>query len=114
MWLENPKQGWCNTAGVCGQLLYGRWQHVFQDSRKLITFKLNGNSSVIDYVVGKKRGNEKVKDVKIIPGEECFPQHRLFVMDLHCKINLFEKKEKAWKIKLWRHKQNKIEKTIKN
>ena len=53
-----------------------------KNSEKLITFKSSGNSSVVDHVVVKKEMMKVIGDEKVIPGEECFSQHRLFVMDL--------------------------------
>ena len=42
--------------------------HTFfkKDSKKLITIKTGGNSSIIDYVVIKKEVTKRVRDVKII------------------------------------------------
>ena len=53
-----------------------------KDSEKLITFKYGGNSSVSHKVVVNEEVIKRVKDVKIIPSEECFLQHILLVMDL--------------------------------
>ena len=52
-----------------------------KDSKKLITFRSGVNSSVIVYALVKKELMKRVKDVKVIPGEECFSQHRLLVMN---------------------------------
>ena len=46
-----------------------------------------------DYVVVKKQVKKKVKNAKVIPGEECFAQHRRLVM------NLVGKKERIRKTK---------------
>ena len=56
-----------------------------KDLVKLITLKSAGNSSMIDYVVVKKELIKRIRDVKVIPGEECFSQHRLLVIDLVLK-----------------------------
>ena len=56
--------------------------NTFFKKEKLFTFKSGGNSSVIDYAGVKKEAMKRVRDVKVIPGEECFPQHSHFVIDL--------------------------------
>ena len=58
-----------------------------KDSEKLITFKSGGNPSMIDYVVVNKKFMKRVRDVKVIPGEECFSQHKLLVVDLAWESN---------------------------
>ena len=43
----------------------------------LITYKSGPFSSQVDYILIKKKHLKLVKDTKIIPGEECVPQHNL-------------------------------------
>jgi len=51
-----------------------------KDDEKLITYEFGGSKTAIDYIlVGKE---EKVRNVKAIPGEEVMMQHRLVVMDI--------------------------------
>ena len=45
-----------------------------KDIKNLIIFKSGGNSSVIDYVVVKKKMMKRIRGVKVILGEECFPK----------------------------------------
>ena len=44
-----------------------------------------------------------IKDVKVIPGEECVSQHKLVVMDMRIKRSI-KKKEKGTRsrLKTWR------------
>ena len=53
-----------------------------KDDEKLITYKSGNCATVIDYAVAQKEVMKKVKDIKVSPGEECFSQHRLLIMDL--------------------------------
>ena len=47
--------------------------------KKLITYKSGNCATVIDYAVVQKEVMKKVKDIKVIPGKECFSQHRLLI-----------------------------------
>ena len=43
----------------------------------LITYKSGGNETQIDYTMVRKEDFKKVKNCKVIPGEEVVTQHRL-------------------------------------
>ena len=45
--------------------------------QKLVTYESGGVSSVVDYVLARKKDMKDVKDVKVILGEECVSQHKL-------------------------------------
>ena len=62
-----------------------------------------GVSSVVDYVLARKKDMKDVKDVKVIPGEECVSQHKLVVMDMRIKRSTKMKaKGTRGKLKTWR------------
>ena len=71
----------------------------------LITFESGGNRSQIDYIILCRKQNFKlIKDVKVIPGEECVTQHKLLVCDLRLKTckprpKPFIPKRRIWKLK---------------
>ena len=77
----------------------------FQKRREhLITYKSGECESQIDYVLLRKRQGIRVKDCKVIPGEECLTQHRLLCCDLltknvRLKTHKREKRIKQWKLK---------------
>ena len=54
----------------------------------MVTFESGGVSSVVDYVLTRKND---LKDVKVIPGEECVSQHKLVVMDMRIKRSIKKK-----------------------
>jgi len=55
---------------------------------KKITYELGGCKTVVDYILVRASDRAKLKDVKVIPGEACIPQHRLLdsVAHLGAKI----------------------------
>ena len=71
-----------------------------KDDEKLITYKSGNCASVIDYAVVQKEVMKKVKDIKVIPGEECFSQDRLLIMDLMVEHRAVRKLKNPGKVKL--------------
>ena len=51
-----------------------------KETQKLVTYESGGVSSVVDYVLARKND---MKDVKVIPGEECVSQHKLVRSEEH-------------------------------
>ena len=82
--------------------------------KKLITYKSRNCATVIDYAVVQKEVMKKVKDIKVIPGEECFSQHRLLIMDLMVEHRAVRKLKNPGKVKLWRLKDEKMERMMKD
>ena len=48
----------------------------------LVNFKSGSSQSQIDYVLVRRAMRKLFKDVKVIAGEECTPQHRLMVGEI--------------------------------
>ena len=61
-------------------------------SSRLITYSSGGVNTQIDYMLMKTRDKMILKDVKVIPGEEVFTQHKLVVCDLNISIEREKKK----------------------
>ena len=76
-------------------------QHIFHKRDvKVVTYESGGVSSVVDYVLTRKNN---MKDVKVIPGEECVLQHGLVVMDMSIKRSTKEKaKDMKVRLKMWK------------
>ena len=64
------------------------------ETQKLVTYESGGVSLVVDYVLARKND---MKDVTVIPGEECVSQHKLVVMDMRIKRST-KKKAKGTRI----------------
>ena len=56
---------------------------------------------------------EENKKCKIIPGEECFAQHRLLAMDVKSAKPGYSKSTAKRQIKLWKLKDKKVRKRMK-
>ena len=57
---------------------------------------------------------KKVKGIKVIPGEECFSQHRMLIMDLMIEHRAVRKLTYPEKVKLWRLKDQKMKRMMKD
>ena len=57
---------------------------------------------------------KKVKDIKVIPAEECFSQHRLLIMDLMMEHRAVRKLKNPAKLKLWVLKDEKMKRMMKD
>ena len=72
---------------------------------QLITYKSGGNESQVDYVMFQKHEEMRMKDCKVIPGEECLTQHRLLCADIlirGMKRRVWKRREKrmkTWKLR---------------
>ena len=56
--------------------------YFMKEMQKLVTYELSEVRTVVHYVLARKNN---MKDVKVIPGEECVSQHKLVVMDVRIK-----------------------------
>ena len=86
---------------VVGNTLFNK------DDEKFITYKSGNSATVIDYAVVQKEVMKKVEDIKVIPGEEYFSQHRLLIMELMMERRAVRKLKNPGKVKLWISKDEK-------
>ena len=60
---------------------------------------------MVDYMLVKGCDRAMVKDVKVIPGEACIPQHKLLICVVHLKAKVsrhregFVSRRKVWRLK---------------
>jgi len=60
--------------------------------------------SMVDYVIVRQEDKAKVRNVKVIPNEECVPKHKLLVMDMQFNTTKrwcekFEPRVHVWRLK---------------
>ena len=79
--------------------------HLLQQSQnKLIAYSSDNNNTQIDYILVKKSFLKQVRDVKVIPNEECVTQHKLLVADINInsvspKPRIVPPRRKIWKLR---------------
>jgi len=54
---------------------------VKQESQ-LVTYAAGPVKSTVDYIIAQQEDKAKVRNIKVIPNEECVPKHKLLVMDM--------------------------------
>jgi len=50
---------------------------------QLVTYAAGPVKSTVDYIFVRQEDKAKVRNVMVIPNEECVPKHKLLVMDMH-------------------------------
>jgi len=63
---------------------------------------------VIDCVLIQRDLIKNLQDVKVIPGEKCFSQHRLLVTVLKWQNETVTRKKTGGRVKLWKLKDEKV------
>jgi len=48
---------------------------------QLVTYAAGPVKSTVDYTIVRQEDKAKVRNVKVIPNEECIPKHKLLVTD---------------------------------
>jgi len=79
---------------------------VKQESQ-LMTYAAGPVKSTVDYIIVRQEDKAKVRNVKVIPNEECVPKHKLLVMDMQFtefstrkrRCKRFEPRVHVWKLK---------------
>ena len=75
---RNAEGGRILDFAVAHDLVIGNTLFEKRDSH-LITFDSGENQTQIDYFLIRRRLRKYIRDIKVIPGEECLKQHRLLV-----------------------------------
>jgi len=80
---------------------------MMQESQ-LVTYAAGPVKSMVDYIIVRQEDKAKVRNVKVIPNQECVPKHKLLVMDMRfnttkrwCKKS--EPRVSVWMLKEERH-----------
>jgi len=70
------------------------------------TYVAGSAKSTVDYVMVRQEDKVKVRNVRVIPDEECMPKHKLLVVDMQINTT------KRWH-KKFEPRRNKLVKNIK-
>ena len=87
---------------VANNLVIGNTYFVKRDSH-LITYQSGNANTQIDFILLRKQHLKMAKDIKVIPNEECVPQHKLLICEIQLKTlkyhpNPFIPKLRYWKL----------------
>ena len=103
--------GECNADGdrvlefaVANDFVIGNTFFVKRDSH-LITYQSGNAKTQIDFILLRKRNLKMAKDIKVIPSEECVPQHKLLICELRLKTPKPHPKPFSPKLRHWRLKE---------
>ena len=88
---------------LANDLLLGNTWYKKRDSH-LVTYESGGATTQIDFIMYRKSMRRMVTDVKVIPGEECAPQHHLLVCDMLLDIPPLPKRKFTPRLKTWKLK----------
>ena len=98
---RNPDGDRILDFAVANDLIIANTCFAKRDSH-LITYQSGNAKTQIDYVLLRKKHQKMVKDMKVIPSEECVPQHKLLVCDLRIKIPKIVPKPFTPKLRYWK------------
>ena len=82
------------------------WEYFLCQKRSshLITYQ-SGN----DFILLRKRNLKMAKDIKVIPSEECVPQHKLLICELRLKTPKPHPKPFSPKLHYWKLKESTVQ-----
>ena len=89
---------------VANDFVIGNTFFVKRDSH-LITYQSGNAKTQIDFILLRKRNLKMAKDIKVIPSEECVPQHKLLICELRLKTPKPHPKPFSPKLRYWRLKE---------
>ena len=89
---------------VANDFVIGNTFFVKRDSH-LITYQSSNAKTQIDFILLRKRNLKMAKDIKVIPSEECVPQHKLLICELRLKTPKPHPKPFFPKLRYWRLKE---------
>jgi hypothetical protein len=81
-----------------------------KEEGKLVTYESGGCRSVVDYCLIRKNERKMVRNVNVIQGEACFPQHKLLlcVLDMCGEVNKKRREPFTSRCKVWKLKELEI------
>ena len=80
--------------------------HFRKKPSHIVTYKSGTSISQIDYILVRKRDRKLIRDVKVIPGEECAPQHRLLVGDFMVALPQIIRKKFVPRCRTWKLRED--------
>ena len=105
---RNPEGERILDFGVAHNMVVGNTLFKKRDSH-LITYVSGDHKTQVDYVLFRSGLRKLLKDVKVIPNEECLPQHRLLVCTFKISIPPKPKRKFTARLRTWKLRDPVIE-----
>ena len=86
---------------MANDLVIGNTRFKKRDSH-LATYCSSSHRTQIDYILFRKNFSKAVRDVKVIPLEECAQQHNLVVCDFTVGLPVVKKRKFTPRIRTWK------------
>ena len=77
----------------------------FAVANDFVTYQSGNAKTQIDFILLRKRNLKTAKDIKVIPSEECVPQHKLLICELRLKTPKPHPKPFSPKLRYWKLKE---------
>ena len=84
----------CNTLSV-------------KQESQLVTYAAGPVKSMVDYIIVRQKDKAKVRNVKVIPNEECVTRHKLLVMDMWFSTRKRRRRKFQPTVRVWKLKEEK-------
>jgi len=72
-----------------------------------VTYAAGFVKSIVDYITAQQEDKAKVRNVKVIPNEQCVPKHTLLVMDMWFNTTKRRRKKFEPRVCVWKLKNTK-------
>ena len=78
-------------------------------SKEIVTFQSGNAKTQIDFILLRKRNLKMAEDIKVIPSEECVPQHKLLICEFRLKTPKPHPKPFSPKLRYWKLKEPNVQ-----
>ena len=95
-----------NNLVICNSMFEKRTNH-------LVTYQSGGSTSQVDYILVRQQIFRLVTNTKVLPGEECTPQHKLLICDASPRNVSSRKKAFTPKLCTWKLRDPAIQREFK-
>ena len=76
---------------------------------KCVTYIAGSAKSTVDCIMVRQGDKGKVRNVKVIPNEECVPKHKLLVMDMRSNTTKRQHKKFQPRVHVWKLEEQNCE-----
>jgi len=65
----------------------------------------------VDYIIVRQEDKANVRNVKVIPNEECVPKHKLLVIDMRFNTTKRRRKKFEPRVRVWKLQEENVKNT---